>query len=496
VSNYPKTQGVSSETADTVWTAYDLPLQGRPGLESADSSTPAESDELILLRNQTWFCSLRWLAIAALAALGLLGWVTTVLSPIPGIHLDPGWPVLVASVLLLLNVTHLIMVRKISQSARRAVFARRGLWLQIVLDLVVLTAVVHYLGSLYTFAPFMYLFHIVLACIFLPYAQSLWVMLAGMGMYVICLALESTGLIMARSVLAGVLMPDRRVISLAVLAWQFGSVAFVSLTVWYLASRLSNALRQRDEELSGINRRLVAATEERAGHMLQTTHQLKSPFAAIQANTQLLLRGYFGSLPDTAVGVIEQIATRCEMLSRGITAMLQLANLRSHAQNPPPPVTVDLSALIGSNMAALRPQAARRGIVFEQDLSPAAVQVVHDHAVMIIDNILSNAVNYSRDGQRVWVSCRAKPDGGAVVVVRDTGIGILPEKLPRIFDDYFRTTEAAAHNRSSTGLGLAIVRQAALAGRILVHVESAPAHGTVFSLDFPSSPGKPERPDK
>ncbi len=295
--------------------------------------------------------------------------------------------------------------------------------------------------------------------------------------------------------LAGSFPLDRGGVSLLVEACRFGSVAFVSATVWYLASRLSSALRQRDEELSAINRRLVAATEERAGHMLQTTHQLKAPFAAIHANTQLLLGGHCGTLPVAATAVIGQIATRCEMLSRGIKAMLQLANLRSHAQNPPAPIAVDLSVLIQSCLAALRPQAAKRGIEFEKDLSPAVVQAVPDHAVMIFDNILSNAINYSRDGQRVTVSSRAKPDGGALVVVRDRGIGILPDKLPRIFDDYFRTTEAVKHNHASTGLGLAIVRQAALAGRIGVRVESAPAQGTVFALDFPNSPPKPEKPN-
>jgi signal transduction histidine kinase len=171
--------------------------------------------------------------------------------------------------------------------------------------------------------------------------------------------------------------------------------------------------------------------------------------------------------------------------------MLQLANLRSQAQNPPTPVAVDLSVLIRASLAGLKPQAAKRGIEFEEDLSPATVQVVPDHAVMIIDNILSNAINYSRDGQRVAVSARAKPDGGALVVVRDGGIGILPDKLPRIFDDYFRTTEAVKHNHASTGLGLAIVRQTAMAGKIGVHVESAPAQGTVFSLDFPNSSSTP-----
>ncbi|MCC6124917.1 MAG: HAMP domain-containing histidine kinase [Pirellulales bacterium] len=474
--------------AETVWAAYDLPLQVRTGSEPVDAPpTLAESDDLILLQNEAWFCTLRWLVIAALCALALAGWATTAAFPLPGIRLDPLWPPAVAAVLLFLNLTYLAMIRKATRSARRSVLAERGLWLQIGLDLAVLTVVVHFLGSLDTFAPFMYLFHIVLACIFLPYAQSLLVTLLAMGMYLICLILEGTGAVAPQSVLIGAMCGERAV-SLTVAAWQFGSVAFVSATVWYLASRLSRALRQRDAELSAINRRLVAATEERAGHMLQTTHQLKAPFAAIHANTQLLLGGHCGALPAPAVAVIEQIATRCEMLSRGIKSMLQLANLRSQAQHPPAPVAVDLAALIQSCLAALKPQAAKRGIEFEEQLSPAPVQVVPDHAAMIIDNILSNAINYSRDGQRISVSSRAKADGGAAVVVRDRGIGIPPDKLPRIFDDYFRTTEAVKHNRASTGLGLAIVRQSALSGAIGVRVESAAGQGTVFFLDFPRSP--------
>lgn len=481
--------------ADPSWAAYDLPLreQAAPQQAAESDGGPRQSDELILLQNQAWFCSLRWLAIAGLGILGLFAILTTTALPLPGLHLEPAWPLAAAGTLLVLNVAYLGLMRGTALSARRAVRARQGLWIQIVLDLAVLTVVVHWLGSVGTFAPFMYLFHIVLACIFLPYTRSLLVTVLAMAMYVACVALEASGVVPQSSVLAAALVPARGGVLPAVLAWQLGSVVFVSATVWYLASRLSNALRRRDEELLAINRRLEASTEERAGHMLRTTHQLKAPFAAIHANTHLLLAGLCGTLPGEATAVIQQIAARCEMLSRGITAMLQLANLRSRAQSPPPAVSIDLAALVRSSLAAVAPVAARRGIAFDEDLSAAPVRVVQDHAVMIIENVISNAVAYSRDGQRVSVSSRATPDGGAEVAVRDSGIGIMPDKLPRIFDDYYRTAEAARHNNSSTGLGLAIVRQTALAGGIGVHVESAPDRGTLFSLSFPAGPrGAPQ----
>jgi two-component system, OmpR family, phosphate regulon sensor histidine kinase PhoR len=478
---------VTTEVADPSWAAYDLPLLDRSRSESAAPLLVlAEGDDQLLLQNGAWFCSLRWLVIAALLGMAILAGTAGNALLRHGIRLDPAWPLAVAAILVVVNVTYLAMVRMALRDKRLASLARHGLWLQIMLDLAVLTVVVHYLGSLETYAPFMYLFHIVLACIFFPRPQSLLVTVSAMGMYLACILLESLRAISFTSVLASPLMPDRTAVPWAIVAWDYCSVVFISGTVWYLASRLAGALRQRDAEMAAINRRLVAATEERARYMLHTTHQLKAPFAAIHANTQLLLGGFCGPVPEGAVTVIEQIAARCEMLSRAIKAMLQLANLRSHALNPPQPVPIKLPALVRSCLANLQPQAAKRGIVLDEDLPDASVWGVPDHVLMMIDNVLSNAISYSRDGQHVAVSCRAKPGGGATVTVRDTGIGIPAEKLPRIFDDYFRTNEAVAHNKASTGLGLAIVRQAALTGRIGVHVKSAPAQGTVFSLDFPA----------
>jgi two-component system sensor histidine kinase BaeS len=109
---------------------------------------------------------------------------------------------------------------------------------------------------------------------------------------------------------------------------------------------------------------------------------------------------------------------------------------------------------------------------------------------MLVDNLVVNAVTYSHDGGVVEVTCAPEPEpaGGARLTVRDHGIGIAPEKLPRIFDDYYRTEEAVAHNRASTGLGLAIVRQVARATGATLEVESAPGRGTTFTVIFPGAP--------
>ncbi len=109
---------------------------------------------------------------------------------------------------------------------------------------------------------------------------------------------------------------------------------------------------------------------------------------------------------------------------------------------------------------------------------------------MLLDNILANAVNYSKEGGRVEVLVRGASDGTATIGVTDHGIGIPADKLPRIFEEYYRTKEAVKHNPSSTGLGLAIVRDVARAEHIDIGVASAGLGYAVHSqLSRPSQCG-------
>ncbi len=467
---------------------YDLPL-----VHQAPDDVPGDgADGPLLLHHATWFCKLRWLVVAALLGLALTAGLAGPWLSRHGIELDAVWPLGIAGVLTLANAGYLAMLRATRSGPNLAAAAHRGLWLQILVDLAVLTAVVHFVGSVHSVAPLMYLFHIVLVCIFFPSAESLAVTGLAMAMYVLCVTVECFGAFPARSMWCPAPPAAQGLASEApwILVTHVTSVALISLTIWFLASRLAGALRERDAELAATNRRLLAATDERARHMLQTTHQLKAPFAAIHANTQLLLGGVCGKIPEEALEVVRRIAARCDMLSREIKAMLQLANLRSSAQDPPPPAAVELHEILRGCLAALQPLAAKREIGFVENIAPATIQGVYDHVVMMLDNVLSNAVAYSCEGQKVCVGCQPKAAGGAVVTVADAGIGIPTLKLPQIFDDYYRTAEAVKHNKASTGLGLAIVRQVALAGKVGVRVESAPQEGTQFTLDFPACWGE------
>jgi signal transduction histidine kinase len=445
-------------------------------------------NEPLLRENAIWFCQLRWLVVAVLTAVGVAGFFPQALGAV-GLVIPPHWPLGTAALLALLNAGYRLLARA---SERAGVPSMRWLlWTQIVCDLVILTAVIRWVDQDLPAAPFMYLFHLILACMVFAPGESLMVAVLAAACYLVRLALEPAGLAAPASILAADVVPVSAGLRPPSLPLFVGPMLVIWAVIWYLVSRLAEVVRRRDRELAITNRRLEASGEDRARHMLQTTHHLKAPFAAIHAQAQLLLGGYCGALPVAAHTVVEKISARCLALSRQIQEMLQLANLRSQGQTTPPRRELDLSHALREVIARIEPTARQRGIRIEQALNPVMLQAVPDHLTMLLDNLVVNAVSYSHDHDVVQVTCRPVPPAAAEVIVRDHGIGIPGEKLPRIFEDYYRTEEAVRHNLSSTGLGLAVVRQAAHELQATIQVESAPGWGTRFTVRLPDHPHTP-----
>jgi signal transduction histidine kinase len=490
---------------------FQLPRQAPAAERSFDADREKVHLDVPLLRqNVVWFCQLRWIVVLVLLIGAVAGSFPGLLEPL-GLSIDSVWWLGAAGVLAAANLVYRWLTPA-PGSPPQVTVLRLHLWTQIVLDLLVLTVVVYRIGSVTTFAPFMYLFHIILACIFFSRAESLVVAIVAAVLYAGCVALEWTGAIEPATVFVQPGPLDLTRVPAAYWSWQMVFVLAIWAIIWYLASGLAGALREREQRLAIAHNRLKVGSEERARHMLQTTHQLKAPFAAIHANSQLLLGGYCGELPEKAQEVAEKIAARCGVISQQITETLQLANLRSEGQTAPAVTRVDLAQIIQLAVERIGPTAARRNVRIEVDAEHVAVRGIEDHLRMLVDNLVGNAVYYSYCDGIVSVTCRdganvVDVDAGslsgestgnaigsdtAVIEVRDRGIGILPAKLPRIFEDYYRTREAAHHSQSSTGLGLAIVRDVARAADIDVTVQSAPGWGTCFTVTVPKNEPQPD----
>ncbi|MDP6380600.1 MAG: hypothetical protein QF662_04565, partial [Phycisphaerae bacterium] len=190
--------------------SYELPLatDGRVVLQTAARSKYASLPEPFLIRNVVWFCRFRWMVVTIFVLFGVLSLFPDLLLAKLGMRGYTAWPFITAAVLVLANIAFLSHARALMRSAT-SYGARVNLWIQIVLDLMVLTVVVHFVGSLDTFVPFAYLFHIVLACIFFSRPQSLLVTLIACAMYSACVWAERAGVIPLAGIHADALQQAR-----------------------------------------------------------------------------------------------------------------------------------------------------------------------------------------------------------------------------------------------------------------------------------------------
>ncbi len=381
-----------------------------------------------------------------------------------------------------------------ADSSRSGIYL--NLWAQIVVDLTALTVAVHYLGSLTIFICFAYLFHTVLACIFFPPRWSLIVTVLACLLYVGCVAAELAGAIPPVSIYSAEVGRSLREVLTASPSRpsvHVASALAIFLVVWYLASNLSSAVRERDRQLLIAHKRLLALDRERTQHMLHTTHELKAPFAAIQSYVQLLLKGYCGSLTDDAREVLEKIDARSRRLSNQIREMLQLANLRSASAGDLSRETVDLTELLNKAVGSAQALAEASGISFQTELQSAHARGVPSQLEMLLTNVVANAVQYSHPSGSVMVSSRQLDNGAGQVEITDQGIGIREGALPRIFEKYYRSKEAANHNHMCTGLGLSIVKHIAQTHQIAITVDSQVGQGTQFTFTFAPCPRHRQR---
>ncbi len=286
------------------------------------------------------------------------------------------------------------------------------------------------------FAPFAYLFHAVLACIFFPSGLSFRVTLFSCILYSGSVTLEHLGILRTDGIFAGLPVRDGFQALATPLVLHVASAIAVWLVVWYLVSHLSAAVRQRDRELTEANGGLIRIEHEKAIHMLRTTHELKAPFAAIQSNVQLLQKSYCGGISKDVAQVLDRIDTRCLKLSTQITEMLQLADLRSLPMGTDQREPIRLDQLIHSIAKRFLVHASARGIEMDEHLCPAATMGVRGNLHMMLTSVVSNAVAYSQKGRRLWLRCERQETGEVVVTVKDNGIGIPETSLPHIFEEY------------------------------------------------------------
>jgi two-component system phosphate regulon sensor histidine kinase PhoR len=189
---------------------------------------------------------------------------------------------------------------------------------------------------------------------------------------------------------------------------------------------------------------------------------------------------------DQFVRVIRDQAVRLEHLAEDLLSLAELERPGSK----PRLERFDLRGLLEQQVAALRPRAARGSLDLRLEPGePLPVTADRGRIEQAAANLLDNALKYTERGH---VEVRAGADHGRVwFEVADTGEGLAPEELPRLFERFYRVDKARSRARGGTGLGLSIVKHIAVLHHGEVGVRSTPGEGSAFRLTLPEA-GPPE----
>ncbi len=211
------------------------------------------------------------------------------------------------------------------------------------------------------------------------------------------------------------------------------------------------------------------------------SHELRTPLASIKGYSETLLDGGMDdrSTARDFLRVIDRHATR---MARLIDDLLILSRLESH-QMTIVSEPLDLRELVISTAKGFEKQAQDKGVGLTVDLPEGLPKVLgdKDRLEQVVVNLLDNAIKYTPSGGVVKVG--ARPDGPEVVVdIADTGLGIPPEDISRIFERFYRVDKARSRDLGGTGLGLAIVKHIIQGHNGRLNVKSAPGKGSTFSF--------------
>ncbi|HVZ77362.1 MAG TPA: ATP-binding protein [Gemmatimonadaceae bacterium] len=222
----------------------------------------------------------------------------------------------------------------------------------------------------------------------------------------------------------------------------------------------------------------------RRDFVANASHELKTPLTVVS--------GFAETLQDPDIPVEDRqrfagmIRTSAHRMQRIVDDLLDLSRYESGTWRPNP-VAVDLPTAVSDVLTTASPAAADKGLTLARDLAGDAAKVYADATALrqILANLVDNALRYTASGT---VTVFSRREGSSVRVgVRDTGIGIAAEHLPRIFERFYRVDPARSRAGGGTGLGLAIVRHLAEAHGGSVHAESALGQGTTISVVLPDA---------
>jgi signal transduction histidine kinase len=223
---------------------------------------------------------------------------------------------------------------------------------------------------------------------------------------------------------------------------------------------------------------LARATQSRKQMTADIAHDLGTPLTVLGGYLEAMKEGVLESTPER-IGVMHTEVTHLQHLVHDLRT-LSLADAGQMSLNRQ---QVEAGALLRRVAASYQLQAEQHGISLgvKADDAPLSIHIDEERMAQALGNLVSNALRYTPEGGEVRMDVSAE-NGRALIVVKDTGVGITAEDLSRIFERFYRADQARNLDAGESGLGLAITRAIVNAHGGEIAVESEVGQGTRFEI--------------
>jgi signal transduction histidine kinase len=236
-------------------------------------------------------------------------------------------------------------------------------------------------------------------------------------------------------------------------------------------------MRRLARAFNAMSTRLASDADERRQLLADVSHELRTPLSVIQGNVEGILDGLYPA--DRAH--LEPILEETQLLERLVEDLRTLSlsesgSLRLHRE------PTDLAALLAETVAGFGAKADAASVALRVSTAAGLPTLELDQARMhqVLGNLLANALRFTPAGGEVEVRA-ARAGNGVEITVSDTGSGIAPDVLPRIFERFFRSADSGG-----SGLGLPIARSLVEAHGGSIEAESSADGGTTIRIQLPA----------
>ncbi|MCM8766113.1 MAG: GAF domain-containing sensor histidine kinase [Candidatus Omnitrophica bacterium] len=258
--------------------------------------------------------------------------------------------------------------------------------------------------------------------------------------------------------------------------------------LWHSYQELELRVKERTKELARTNEELKRLNQIKSEFVASVAHELRTPLTSIKGYASILATGKLGEMSPEQRERLERIDRHSSELAKLINDLLDISRIES-GKIGMDIKEIPLNELLKNILELINPQAEEKNIEVSWEIKNDIHTLFadYDHIRRVFINLLGNAIKFTPPKGKISISIY-RENGYIRTDISDTGIGIAPEDLSKIFTEFFRADNPINREKKGTGLGLSLCKKIVEAHKGRIWVDSILGKGTTFSFVIPEKP--------